>query len=223
MLKQFLVQVSVLLHSAATWCTQCVFSSPLCAKRIRMLYKLAILLVITCVHAMPVWAQRDKEERREEQKEKKAATDKRVDYTVFRRQILTLPEFAEQRKKLSEIRKSTGNIPKIFAVVDSLNDTEDSKTLTGYITLILGDNTANVYEVTFDRVQRKIVKVKPTGETLEVEKPETIERRDKNTKTAKKKKGNDEDEDQDEPEADEDPEDKPEKPTKRKQKDEDDE
>lgn len=177
-----------------------------------------IAVVISCLIGLPVIAQtRDKDERKEEQEEKRATNRNKVDYTVFRRQILTLPEYDAEKKKLAELRKQTGGVPKIYAVVDSLNEADDSKVLTGYIVTTLGDNTANVYEISFDRVQKKIVKVKLTGEKLEVENTEIIERRDKNAKkTGKKKTG---DEDEDDSEGDDEPEEKPER---RKQKDEDD-
>lgn len=183
-----------------------------------MRYLNLVLVVMGCMMCNLLNAQtRDNEERKEEQQEKKANNRNKVDYTVFRRQILTLPEFDAEKKKLSELRKQTGGVPKIYAVVDSLNDADDSKQLIGYIVATLGDNTANVYEITFDRVQRKIVKVKPTGEQLEAERPDVVERRDKNAKPpSKKKKTDDEDEDaedEDEPE---------EKQERRKQKDEDD-
>lgn len=184
-----------------------------------MKYLQIITVVISCLIGLPVTAQtRDKDERKEEQEEKRATNRNKVDYTVFRRQILTLPEFDAEKKKLAELRKQTGGAPKIYAVVDSLNEADDSKMLTGYIVTSLGDNTANVYEISFDRVQKKIVKVKPTGEKLEAESTEVIERRDKNAKQAPKKKKKD-DEDEDDSEGEDEPEEKPER---RKQKDEDD-
>lgn len=163
---------------------------------------LAVILSMCCTVA----AQQDRDERREDrreaQEEKKANNKNKVDYSVFRRQILTLPEYAEQRSKLQEIRKAGKGIPKIYAVVDSLNDTEDAKLLTGYIVLTLGDNTANVYEVTYDRAVKKIVQVKPTGETLDIEKEERTEPTNKKNvkKPATKKKTGDDDDDDDEEE-----------------------
>ena len=82
---------------------------------------LSILAVILSMCGT-VAAQQDKDERREDRKEaqeeKKANNKNKVDYSVFRRQILTLPEYAEQRGKLQEIRKAGKGIPKIYAVVD---------------------------------------------------------------------------------------------------------
>jgi hypothetical protein len=183
---------------------------------------LSILAVILSMCGT-VAAQQDKDERREDRKEaqeeKKANNKNKVDYSVFRRQILTLPEYAEQRGKLQEIRKAGKGIPKIYAVVDSLNDTEDAKLLTGYIMLTLGDNTANVYEVTYDRAVKKIVQVKPTGETLDIEKEERTEPTSKQNvkKSAPKKKTGDDDEDDEEDEEEE----KPTRGKKKEPKDED--
>jgi hypothetical protein len=183
---------------------------------------LSILLVLLSICGTAT-AQQDRDERREDRKEaqeeKKANNKNKVDYSVFRRQILTLPEYAEQRSKLQEIRKAGKGIPKIYAVVDSLNDTEDAKLLTGYIMLTLGDNTANVYEVTYDRAVKKIVQVKPTGETLDIEKEEATEPTSKqNVKkpAPKKKTGDDEEEEEDEDEE------KPTRGKKKEPKDEDD-
>ncbi len=180
-------------------------------------------LVIIVSLGSDVAAQQDRNERREElkeaQDEKKAKNNDRVDYNLLRRQILTLPEYAEQRSRLQEIRKAGKGIPKIYAVVDSLNDNNDAKKLVGYIMLTLGDNSANVYEVTYDRAAKKIVQVKPTGETLEIDKEEATEPGSKqNVKkpTARNKKSDEDDEDEEENE-----EDKPTRGKKKEPKDED--
>jgi Na+-transporting methylmalonyl-CoA/oxaloacetate decarboxylase gamma subunit len=187
-----------------------------------------ILLILIAVMSLcgKVMAQQDRNERREDRKEmqdeKIAKNKNKVDYNVFRRQILALPEYAEQRSKLQEIRKASKGIPKINAVVDSTNDSDDTKLLTGYIVLTLGDNTANVYEVTYDRSLKKITQVKPTGETLDIDKEDATEQKNgKNLKKpAPKKKKSDEDEEENE--VDEDEEEKPARGKKKTPKDEDD-
>jgi len=182
-----------------------------------MLYRLVIITGL-CLAAQTSLAQRDKEDRKEEQAERKAANSEKVDHTVFRRQILTLPEFAEERRKLIEIRKQTKAIPKIYAVTDSTSDNPDPNLLTGYITLTLGDDAVNVYELTFDRKQKKIIKVKPTGEKLEIDKAEASEKQDRNgTKTATPKKKSDDDDEEEDDEQEE------EQPTRSKKKDADEE
>ena len=107
------------------------------------------------------------------------------------------------------MQKALKTPARIVVYIDSLNDGEDNKMLTGYIREDAGENSANVYEVTYDRVQKKIIVVKPTGETIELEKEEGSERK---TKTIRKKNADDDDD------ADDD--EKPSK-TKRKEKDDD--
>ena len=181
-----------------------------------------MLMVLCATHT---FAQRTKEDRKEEQDEKKAANKDRVDIAVFRRQILSIPEFSDQRRKVAEWRAQGKGIIKIFAVVDSLNDIEDGKFLKGYIQLIKGDEVANVYELTYDRGLKRITLVKPTNEKLDLgDDEEKAERKAKNAtaKPAKKKKTDDEEEDEDEEAGDED-EDEPEaKPARKKPKEEDD-
>ena len=166
--------------------------------------------------------QRDKEDRKEAQEEKKAANKDRVDYTVFRRQILTLTEFSDQRRKLATMRNEGKGMGKIYAYVDSTNEQEDVRFLKGYIQLAMGDNSANVYEITYDRSLKRIILVKATGEQLEVEKAETAEKKTPakpGTKAKPKKKTGDEDEDEEEEEEKE----EKEKPVRGKQKDKDEE
>lgn len=185
-------------------------------------------LLFSVVPAASIAQQRDDEERKEAQIEKKSANKDRVDNNVFRRQILTLPEFSDQRKKIAELRNQGKGIAKIYAVVDSLNENADEKFLIGYIQLSLGDNSVNVYEITYDRKLKNIILIKPTGETLEVEKEEKDEKATPKKTTSKpvpkkaapKKKKTDEEGDEEEDEEEKDEEE--EKPTKRKQKDEDD-
>ena len=181
------------------------------------------MLMMLC--ATHTFAQHTKEDRKEEQEEKKAANKDRVDIAVFRRQILSLREFSDQRRKVAEWRAQGKGIIKIFAVVDSLNDIEDGKFLKGYIQLIKGDEVANVYELTFDRALKRITLVKPTDEKLDLADDEEKAERKTKSATAKpvKKKKTDDDEEDDEEEAGDEDEDEPQpKPSRRKQKDDDD-
>jgi len=173
-----------------------------------MRYILAILLALASATAI---AQTDKEERNEQQEEKKAANQNKVDYNLFRRQILGLKEFSEERRKIPALQKANKSPVKIVAVVDSLSDNEDPKRITGYIRQDIGDNSTNVYEVTFDRSIKKIIFVKPTGEANDEEKEETADAKKPTSKHAapKKKKADDDDEEEEE------------KPSKKKQKEED--
>lgn len=154
----------------------------------KVFYYICLLLICTSTVAMA----QDKEERREEQAERRAANKEKVDYNVFRRQILTLPEYSALRRKLPEYRQQGKPMPRIMAVVDS-NAESDEKTLTGYIQLVTPDESMNMYEVTYDRVAKKIVQVKETGE-----KPEKDEDEAKSTTHKKKKADEDDEDDEDE-------------------------
>ncbi len=168
--------------------------------------KTTIILAAALALATAANAQKDKTERREDRQERTAANQEKVDYTVFRRQILTLPEYSQQRRELAEMKKTVKGVPKVSAVVDSLAEPEDGKTLIGYIVASLGDNSVNTYEVVYDRRTKKIVQVRPTGEKLELD--EDDRRPGSRQPSARKKSGDDDDEEEDE------------KPSKRKPKEE---
>ena len=182
-----------------------------------MTRKIASLILVCCTASITATAQLrqyDKDQK-EEKAEKKAESKAKVDMNVFRRQILALPEFSEQRRTLPELKKKVNGIPKIYAVVDSTGDIETSKTLNGYITIAVGDHTVDIYELLYDRAQKKIVKIKATGQTV-IEGDEPAADRAAGKAPRKKKKGDDEEDDEDEDEQDE-------RPAKRKHKEKDEE
>ena len=176
------------------------------------------LLIIMCLLLGTAgFAQVDKEDR----EEKKARVKDKVDYNVFRRQMLSLKEYLDERKKIPSLQKESKMHVKVVAYVDSTDGGDDSKTLTGFIRQDVGDNSTNVYEVTYDRALKKITLVKPTGEANEIEKQEkatpkkTTEKAPVKTEVKKKPKPkSDEDDDDDMDE---------EKPAKGSHKDKDDE
>lgn len=155
-----------------------------------------LLLLLAC--SLPASAQKDKEERKEEQTERKAANQDKVDINVFRRQILTLPQYAELRRKLPQMKKNGQPAPRILAFVDSSLDAEPNLLLTGFIQLVQPGNTINVYEVTYDRKQKKIVAVKPTGELTEEAEDNETEAAPKKTAKSAKKAAKEQDEEEDE-------------------------
>ena len=174
---------------------------------------LLFLLVLTII----AQAQDDKTERKQELRdnaaEKKIVSKQKVDYNLFRRQMLTLKEYGDERKKIPALQKASKMTVKIVAYVDSLDDAgDDAKTLMGYICENVGDNTTNIYEITYDRATKNITTIKPTGETPDIEQEDNADVKKASPKktTAKKPKGDDDDDD-----ADENP------PTKKKSKDED--
>lgn len=151
---------------------------------------------------------------RERNDERYAKAHEKAEYNVFRRQMLVLKEYTDERKKIPALQKATKATAKITVYVDSLSDGDDSKVLVGYIREDAGDNSVNVYEVTFDRAQKKIVSIKPTGESIEIDNEDAGEKKEKEKEKTIKKKSRDDDDDEDTDE------DKPTK-TKRKEKDED--
>ena len=140
----------------------------------------------------------------------------RSDYSLFRRQITASKEFTEERKKIPLLQKENKEIVKVYVTMDSTetDDTAKNKFLQGFITQQIGENTANAYELTFDRTTRKITTIKRTGESTEPEPAEVKEKpaAKKGTEVKKpapkKKKDGDED--------DEEEEEKEEKPSKEK-------
>jgi hypothetical protein len=160
---------------------------------------LVVLLLLTC--SIIARAQDDKTERKQELREnaaeKKVASKQKVDYNLFRRQMLALKEYADERKKIPALQKASKMTVKIVAYVDSLDDAgDDAKTLMGYISENIGDNTTNIYEITYDRALKKITTIKPTGETPDIEQDDADAKKPATKKTtAKKAKGDDDDDD----------------------------
>ena len=173
----------------------------------------AILLLIS--FTITSHAQDDKTDRKQELRdnaaEKKIASKQKVDYNLFRRQMLTLKEYGDERKKIPALQKATKMTVKIVAYVDSLDDAgDDAKTLVGYISENIGDNSTNIFEITYDRALKKIITIKPTGETPDIEQDDAdVKKATPKKATTKKAKGDDDDD------ADENP------PAKKKLKDED--
>lgn len=132
----------------------------------------------------------------------------RADYSLFRRQVTALKEYAEERKKIPALQKENKELVKVYVTVDSADsdDTTKNKIITGYITQQIGESTNNAYEITFDRATRKILNVKRTGESADPEPAEEKEKKAPVVKkaeggkapVAKKKKGDDEDDEEEE-------------------------
>ena len=139
----------------------------------------------------------------------------KAEYSQIKRLILALPEFASEKKKIPTILAANrGQAVKVIPTIDSVEgDTTTIKSITGYITLLVGDNATNVYEVTYDRKEQKLTSVKRTGEQPE---PEVApKQKASKAKTTAKPKQQKEDEEEEE-EAEEAPTPKGTKPTKDK-------
>lgn len=123
--------------------------------------------------------------------EQRQKVKERADYGVFRRQAMALKEFSEERKKISALQKENKEPVKVFVTVDSVDndDTAKNKVIQGYIVQQIGENTANAYELTFDRATRKITNIKRTGESAEPEAAEPKEAKEKKVAPATKKTG----------------------------------
>lgn len=98
---------------------------------------------------------------REEKNEKNQARQERIDLkndmVIFKKQILGLKEYALERKKIPDLQKTSKMAVKVTAVIDSesTENSAESKTLIGYIKQDVGDNTTNMYELTYDRAQKR--------------------------------------------------------------------
>lgn len=142
--------------------------------------RIATFIAILLCTTFSLWAQspHSTPESRQRMKE-------RADYGIFRRQAAALKEFAEERKKIPALQKENKETVKVFVTVDSVDndDTAKNKVIQGYIVQQIGENTANAYELTFDRAQRKITTVKRTGESADPE----AEPKEKKESTAAKK------------------------------------
>lgn len=170
--------------------------------------KTAILLYICIVICISSFAQQEKmtpEEKQEKNAAREARMARKSEYATFHRQMLALKEYAGERKKIPALQKGNKEPVKILAVIDSNdNDDEESKTLIGYIREDMGDNSTNVYEVTYDRTAKKIISVKRTAETADTEATDdNDDAASGKTKKATSKKSKDDDDD--------DPDDKPSK------------
>lgn len=158
-------------------------------------FPVAVLAQVPVRHASPEVRQRAKD---------------RSDYSLFRREIGTLKEFADERKKIPALQKENKEVVKVTATIDSVDsdDTTKNKFLTGYITQTIGDNATNAYELTFDRTTRKITHIKRTGESAEPEPAEVKEKKvppktEVKKAAPKKKKSGDEEDDEEEEEKEE--------------------
>lgn len=166
-----------------------------------------LLLAFCVLVSATAFAQKEKMTREEKDEKNEARLTRikdKTDYALFHRQMLSLKEYNDERKKIPNLQKANKVPVKIVPVIDSLDDVDDAaaKTLIGYIRQDIGDNSTNLYEVTFDRAQKKIVAVKHTAEAIDAEKEAAEERAEKASEkktpvktTVKKKKSDDDDDD----------------------------
>ena len=169
--------------------------------KVTLLFLLSLTLCITSFAQKEKMDQEDKDDKREA---RSTRIKDKTDYSLFHRQMLSLKEYSDERRKIPNLQKANKMPVKVTAVVDTTNDVGDDaagKTLIGYITQDIGDNSSNIYEVTFDRTQKKIVNVKFTGDISDAEKEEkAAPAKTSPAKTVHKKtKDDDDDPDDDKP------------------------
>jgi hypothetical protein len=136
------------------------------------------------------------------------------DFNNFRRQIMKLQEYVNEKNKIPRLKKQNNTTVKVIALVDSTsaeNDDDNSQSLplTGFIAQIMGNDTFNAYEIEYDRVAKKITSVKQTGEGMD---PDVVEK-----KTYHKK--SDDDDADEKPSHKKDKDDADDKPSHKKDKD----
>ena len=156
-----------------------------------------------------------REEKDEKNKAREARINTKNDYVLFRKQIIALKEYNDEKKKVPKLQADNKmTLVKVVIAIDSVDEGDTTKILTGYIVQNIGDNATLLYDITYDRALKKIVSLKRTQEAIDADKEEK-EDKAKDKKPGAKPvvhKKNKDDDDDDEPE---------EKPSKTKEKDED--
>jgi hypothetical protein len=168
-----------------------------------MKHKIAFILLFLAL-GKPSFAQTEKEKLTPEDKQEKnqARTiriNEKNDYALFRKQLLGLKEYADEKKKAPKLQAENKAPVKVVVAIDSIEEGDTiTKTLTGYIVQNIGDNATLMYDVTFDRAQKKIISVKRTAEATEADKEDSENATDKNSgeKPAVHKKNKDDDDDE---------------------------
>jgi hypothetical protein len=137
--------------------------------------------------------------------EKPRMTDK-SDIISFHRQILSLKEYNDERAKIPALQKTNKVTVKVKAIVDtadlSQDGDEDGKPntkLTGYIRQEIGSESVDIYQLSFDRIKKKITAVIPVADSSEAHKSVAPMSGKKVVAKKSAKKGeDDDDEDEDE-------------------------
>ena len=142
-----------------------------------MKHKIAFILFFLTL-AISSFAQTEKEKLTPEDKQEKnqARTiriNEKNDYALFRKQLLALKEYADEKKKAPKLQAENKVPVKVVVAIDSIDEGDTvTKVLTGYIVQNIGDNATLMYDITFDRTQKKIVSIKRTAEAADADKEE---------------------------------------------------
>ena len=164
-----------------------------------MLRKYALLGLVLLVSAIRMFAQSGGGKSRMADKS---------DIINFHRQILSLKEYNDERAKIPALQKANKVTVKVKAFVDTTEmatDGEDddkdkaNPKLTGFIRQEIGNEVIDVYQLTFDRVKKKITAVVPVIDSTDNRKS-IIATGTKKPVAKKSGKKGDDDEDDDEEE-----------------------
>jgi hypothetical protein len=135
--------------------------------------------------------------------EKPRVSDK-SDIISFHRQILSLKEYNDERAKIPALQKANKVTVKVKAIVDTADLSQDgddegkpNTRLTGYIRQEIGSESVDLYQLTFDRVKKKITAVVPVADSSEMHHSAAPAKK-AGTKKAAKKGDEDDDDDEDE-------------------------
>jgi hypothetical protein len=173
-----------------------------------MKQRFAMLLFVCVAMSISSLAQLSREDKQEKNDAREARMAKKNDYTVFRRQMLGLKEYAAEKKKIPALQKANKGVVKVTAFIDSNDNDDEAKTIIGYIRQDIGDNSTNMYEVIYDRGAKKITSVKRTPEAMDADKEAADDKEEaaadkkspaKKTTAKKSKDDDDDDPDDDKP------------------------
>ncbi len=126
------------------------------------------------------------------------------DIINFHRQILSLKEYNDERAKIPALQKANKVTVKVKGVVDTTDATTDGEDdgkptnkLTGYIRQELGNETIDLYQLTYDRTKKKITAVVPVSDSTD-NRRSIIATGTKKAMSKKNSKKSEDDEDEDE-------------------------
>lgn len=160
-------------------------------------YTLLLLTVFVCTGAVSA-----------QSADNRVRSADKSDIINFHRQILSLKEYNEERAKIPALQKANKVTVKVKAIVDTsdmASDTDDdgkpNTKLTGYIRREIGQESIDVYQLSFDRIKKKITAVVPVTDSTDAALKSVIAPGTKKTaikKTAKKSDDDEDDDDEDE-------------------------
>jgi hypothetical protein len=170
--------------------------------------KRKISLILFCCLSLCIssFGQREKMSREDKDEKNQARLDRinnKNDVALFRRQIMALKEYASEKQKAISLQKTNNTAVRVVIVVDTEAIADDAKTLMGSIRQDAAENSLTLYEIVFDRGERKIISVKRTPEAIDADRETAEEKEEKAAERQEAKKSahkKNKDEDDDDPE-----------------------